>query len=94
MAVYVDDMAAPYGRMTMSHMIADSQEELLKMAFMIGIARKWIQKVGTHREHFDVCKAARTRAVKFGAIEITQRELYYKTLAKKEANGSPQSAQL
>lgn len=32
MAVYVDNFKAPYGRMFMCHMIADTQKELLEMA--------------------------------------------------------------
>lgn len=75
MAVYVDDMEADFGNMVMCHMIADSSEELLAMADKIGVNRKWIQKPGTPREHFDICKTKRAKAVKNGAIEITWMEL-------------------
>ena len=75
MAVYVDDMEAPFGRMVMCHMAADSTEELLAMADRIGVARKWIQHPGTDREHFDICLSRRALAVAAGAIETTAREL-------------------
>lgn len=56
MSVYVDDMRAPFGRMVMSHMIADTHEELLEMADRVGVALKWIQHPGKlRREHFDIC---------------------------------------
>lgn len=74
MAVFVDDMKAPYGRMIMCHMGADTTEELLAMADRIGVARKWIQHPGTWREHFDVCQSKRALAVQAGAIEVTQRD--------------------
>ncbi len=73
--VYVDDMTAPFGRMTMCHMVADTTDELLAMADRIGVQRKWIQHAGTHREHFDICQSKRIKAVHCGAQEITQREL-------------------
>lgn len=85
MAVYVDDMNARYGRMVMCHMLADSTEELLAMADTIGVARKWIQKAGTPNEHFDVCKAARTKAVAAGAVQITWRQTGAMTLARRRA---------
>ena len=75
MSVYVDDMKAGYGRMIMSHMIADTTEELLAMADQIGVARRWIQAPGTAREHFDVAQSKRKFAVEAGAVEVTQREL-------------------
>lgn len=75
MAVYVDDMAAPYRGMIMFHMVADTTDELLAMADRIGVARKWLQKPGHYQEHFDVCKAMRHRAVKLGAIEIDRAGL-------------------
>lgn len=73
--VYVDDMKAPFRRMIMCHMIADTTEELVTMASRIGVAPKWIQKPGTKLEHFDVCLQMREKAVKLGAKEITWREL-------------------
>ena len=75
MAVYVDHMRAPLGRMKMCHMIADSTEELLAMADRIGVARRWIQKAGTSHEHFDIALSKRALAVEAGAKEITRREL-------------------
>jgi hypothetical protein len=68
-------MDAIYGRMRMCHMIADTRDELLTMADQIGMARKWIQKDGTAHEHFDICKAKRLAAVKFGAQEVTTRDI-------------------
>ena len=85
MAVYVDDMNAKFGRMIMCHMIADSTEELLAMADKIGVARRWIQKPGEPGEHFDVCKAARWKAVAAGAVEITQRRLWMKIAERRWA---------
>ncbi len=73
--VYVDDMRAKYGRMTLCHMIADTSAELHTMAARIGVARRWCQREGTRKEHYDVCLANRARAVQFGAVEVTQREL-------------------
>lgn len=75
MTVYVDDMRAPYGRMIMCHMMADSSDELHAMADRIGVARKWCQRRGTWKEHYDVCQAKRKLAVAAGAVEITQREV-------------------
>jgi hypothetical protein len=86
MSVYVDDMAAPFGRMIMYHMIADTSEELLAMANKIGVAPKWIQSAGTHREHFDVCQTKRALAVRCGAKEITWRELG-RMIAKRNLRG-------
>jgi hypothetical protein len=73
-SVYVDDMRAPYGRMIMCHMIADTSAELHEMARRVGVARRWVQKEGTPKEHYDVCLAMRAKAVKLGAKEITWEE--------------------
>lgn len=79
MPVYVDDMyKSPMGSfrgMKMSHMIADTKEELLEMAKKIGVNVKWIQNEDTPQEHFDIAFSKRELAVKNGAKEITMREL-------------------
>jgi hypothetical protein len=83
MSVYVDPATYPFGRMVMCHMIADSTDELLAMAKVIGVARKWLQHAGSDREHFDVCKSKRAAAVEAGAIEVTGRELVLKIRARR-----------
>lgn len=83
MAVFVDNMEAPYRGMLMCHMIADTTEELLEMCDKIGVQRKWIQDYGTAREHFDICISKKKKAIEFGAVEITMRELALKTLNRK-----------
>jgi len=75
MAVYVDDKQIPYGRMKMCHVGADTKEELLEMMDKLGIDRQHIQNEGTWREHFDISQAKRRQAVKFGAKEVTSKEL-------------------
>lgn len=75
MAVYVDRMRAQFGRMVMCHMIADTSDELMAMADLIGIDRRWCQARGTYREHFDISLGKRELAIIHGAIEITRHEL-------------------
>lgn len=74
MPVYVDDMRAPYGRLIMCHMVADTEEELLAMADKIGVARRWHQYPGADKSHFDICLSKRALAVADGAIEIEGRQ--------------------
>ena len=87
--VYVDNFNAPYGRMTMCHMIADTRQELLDMAFKIGVDLKWIQYPGTEHEHFDVCLSKKKLAIKFGAKEVTARELVTIQKQKNETKKLP-----
>ena len=84
MTVYVDDMhlhpMGRYRRMKMSHMIADTDEELHAMADRIGVARRWFQS-----DHYDVCLSKRALAVRHGAVEITLRELALKAMRRRRA---------
>lgn len=83
MAVYVDDSQLPFGRMRMCHMVADTTEELLAMADRIGVARRWLQKAGSHHEHFDICLSKRRLAIKHGAHPISAHELRHILLRKR-----------
>lgn len=73
MTVYVDSAVNAYGRMKMSHMIADTTDELLEMAAKIGVPAKWIQHRGERREHFDVCQSKRAAAIAQGAQVVDNR---------------------
>lgn len=88
MAVYVDDMhlseAGRYRHMKMSHMIADTEAELLEMADRIGVLRKWHQYPGTAKSHFDICMSKRALAVAAGATEIPMRRTGEIVRAKRE----------
>lgn len=75
MSVYVDDMKAPYGRMVMCHMLADTDDELHAMADRIGVARRWWQSPAkTSGSHYDIAQSKRAAAVQQGAVEITWRQ--------------------
>lgn len=96
MPVYVDDMRAPFGRLILCHMIADTTDELLAMADRIGVARKWIQKPNTPDEHFDIALSKRALAVAAGAIEITWRQCGAMTARKRAQGkiGTPEEAEV
>ena len=87
MAVYVDNMSdtkmGQYGQMKMSHMIADTRQELFEMADKIGVARKWLQNINTPREHFDISLSKKSAAIQNGAVAITMRELAKITRARR-----------
>ena len=105
MTVYVDDMylyplgeyKAPFsGRtMKMSHMIADTREELVAMAKAIGVQKRHIQKLGTHGEHFDICKSYRDKAIALGAVPITMRQCSTMCVRRRETGelGAPEDAE-
>jgi hypothetical protein len=83
--VYVDDMEAKYRGMTMCHMVADTHSELMAMANLIGMRLRWLQKAGTYKEHFDICKSKRALAVMHGAVEINRAQLGAILASKKNA---------
>lgn len=99
MTVYVDDMhlspAGQLGRMKMSHLLADSEEELHAMADRIGVARRWHQAPPRHDSHYDIAKSKRTQALAAGAIAITWRQASAMTLRRRATGqlGDPNTAE-
>lgn len=89
MTVYVDSMRAPFGRMLMCHMIADTEAELHAMADRIGVARRWYQG-----DHYDIAQSKRRLAVEAGAVEITWKQCGAMCFRRKVegALGSPEDA--
>lgn len=93
MTVYVDDMyrtsMGRFRRMKMSHMIADTEDELHAMADRIGVARRWYQG-----DHYDVAMVARERAVAAGAVEVSMRQLAAMAFLKRQGlpAGEPDGA--
>lgn len=89
--VYVDNFyeltGRNFGRYKMSHMIADTTEELLSMATKLGLRMEWLQHPGTCNEHFDITLSKRKIAVALGAKEINARD-YAKEIERRcEVNG-------
>lgn len=96
MSVYVDDMRAPYGRLIMCHMLADSDEELHAMADRIGVARRWWQSPKRRSgSHYDIALSKRALAVQFGAVEISWRQAGAMNARRRETGvlGSPADAE-
>lgn len=76
MTVYVDDMEAPFGRMIMCHMWADTYPELIAMAQAIGVDTKWLQyPPKASWVHFDIAKSMRSKAVVRGAYPVAWRDV-------------------
>jgi hypothetical protein len=70
MTVYVDNVKIPWRGMLMSHMTADSIEELHAFAASIGLKRAWAQLPPEHSiPHYDVSEGKRRLAIKRGAVE-------------------------
>lgn len=73
MTVYVDDMEAPFRRMIMSHMWADTVDELHEFAARLGLRRDWFQcPPAASWEHYDVSKSVKRQALAWGAV-LTDR---------------------
>ena len=90
--LYVDDGHWPLGRMKMSHMIADTPEELRQAARSLNLGR-YIQYAGTWKEHLDVSRTKRQQAIdELGANQVTGRrivEILRKRREEEERNNAP-----
>ena len=59
--------------MRMSHLLADSPEELRQAETALGLPSGSIQYPGTPKEHLDVSERKRTLAIAMGAKPVTSR---------------------
>lgn len=59
----------------MSHMIADTLDELEQMARDLGLKPEWRQRSRRGVIHYDVCESKRKKAIGLGAVPVSSREL-------------------
>ena len=70
MTTYVDHARLRYRGWLMSHLVADSPEELEDMARRLELREEWGQG-----SHYDVTESKRAAAIRLGARAVTTRQL-------------------
>jgi Protein of unknown function (DUF4031) len=86
-SVYVDSARNSYGRLLMSHMIADTPSDLHAMAATIGVARHWFQvPPKASFWHYDISQSKRALAVAAGAVPC-DRTAFVEALRRIRASG-------
>lgn len=73
MSVYVDSARNKFGRMLMSHMTADTLEELNDIAALVGLKRCWLQ--AQKHPHYDLCQEKRELAIHHGAKVVSSKDI-------------------
>lgn len=73
-----------------SHLYADTAEELHEFAARLGLKREWCSdhtQPGSKLLHYDLNPSKRTRAVVLGAIEVSHEHklAYYRTIEARKA---------
>ena len=71
--IYVGKNKYKFKSFIMSHLVADSIEELHKMAQILDLKRSWFQD--GKRLHYDISQTKKKQAIKLGAIEINDRQI-------------------
>lgn len=87
MSVYVDCYRASYRGMKMSHMIADTADELHAIAAAIGLQRRWFQGAASF-PHYDVCEAKLKLAIENGAVDMADRDAFVGAMRRIRASGA------
>jgi hypothetical protein len=79
MPIYVDNVRIPYRGMLMSHMTADTLDEIHEMADKLKIFQKYFQyPPKTRFPHYDIPVDRRDMALAFGAHAVDRRSsLHY-----------------
>lgn len=88
MSVYVDQEKNQYRHMIMSHMVADTLDELHAMAQRLGLKRSWFQVSRSGMPHYDICQTKREQAIRLGAVEIDRRKMVELIRRNREAQAA------
>ena len=75
MSLYVDHARIPYRGMLMSHLLADTTQELIDAEQALGLPTGCVQFTGTDKEHLDISESKRTLAIRMGAKQVSSKEL-------------------
>ena len=73
--VYVDKGRILLGQMKMSHMFADTIDELNSMALKIGLKKEWYQVGNSGTPHYDICQSKKKMAIKLCARDIDRKKV-------------------
>lgn len=71
--IYIGRRTYKYRGMIMSHMVADTLEELHEMAEVLGV-RKYFQDEN-RRPHYDICRSNVQKALGLGAKRVDERDI-------------------
>ena len=76
MTLYVDNARTPYGRMRLSHLMADTTAELERARVLLGVPASAWHSPGTPDEHLDISDTKRRDAIaRLGAVPVSSRQL-------------------
>ena len=70
MSVYVDDMNWSFKSFILSHMYADTVEELHEMAKRLGLKREWFQNKRKKLPHYDISLSKKRLAIGLGTVPV------------------------
>ena len=73
--LYVDHAKIAYRRMRMSHLVADTSQELAEAESLLQLPPGSVQHPNTPKEHLDICDAKRTAAIALGAQPVNSRDI-------------------
>ena len=86
MSVYVDRMKMPFGRMLMSHLMADTPEELREMARKAGARAAHPAPGHSQRSTWTSPSPRRAEALRLGAVEMDGRKMVELVQARRDAD--------
>jgi hypothetical protein len=89
-ALYVDRLIdytgrVPYRHKVWCHLVADTDDELLAAAAMLGGADEWMQGTRGWDTHFDLPAPWREAALELGAVEVDFRFMALRTRSRRAA---------